>query len=62
VAISFAHALERVLEKVGEPKAAVILYFAWYNFRRIHQTLWVTPAMESGLTDHVWSIGELLAD
>jgi transposase-like protein/IS1 family transposase len=42
-------------------KAALALYFAWYNFVRVHQTLRVTPAMESGLTDHVWSFAELLA-
>jgi hypothetical protein len=33
--------------------AALALYFAYYNFVRIHQTLRVTPAMEAGLTDHV---------
>ena len=31
------------------------------NFCRIHQTLRVTPAMESNLTDHVWDLKELLA-
>ncbi len=31
------------------------------NFGRVHQTLRVTPAMESGLSDHVWSIDELCA-
>jgi hypothetical protein len=31
-----------------------------YNFCRIHKTLRVTPAMESGLTDHVWEIEELI--
>jgi hypothetical protein len=31
------------------------------NFCRVHQTWRVTPAMAAGLTDHVWSIGELLA-
>jgi hypothetical protein len=31
-----------------------------YNFCRIHKTLRVTPAMEAGLSDHVWSIEELL--
>jgi len=41
-------------------KAAVTLYVAFYNFCRIHQTLRVTPAMEAGLADHVWSICELL--
>jgi hypothetical protein len=35
--------------------------FAHYNFCRIHKTLRVTPAMEAGLTDHVWEIEELLA-
>jgi len=30
------------------------------NFCRIHQTLRVTPAMEAGLTDHVWSLEELV--
>jgi hypothetical protein len=32
-----------------------------YNFCRVHQTLRVTPAMEAGLTDHAWSIMELLS-
>jgi hypothetical protein len=33
---------------------------AWYNFGRVHSSLRITPAMEAGLTDHVWSIRELL--
>jgi hypothetical protein len=33
---------------------------AWYNFVRVHQTLRVTPAMEAKITDHIWSIEELL--
>lgn len=41
--------------------AAYCLHFAFYNFCRIHQTLRVTPAMEAGLTDHVWDLSELLA-
>jgi hypothetical protein len=40
--------------------AAVLLWYAYYNFCRIHKTLRVTPAMESGITDHVWTIAELL--
>jgi transposase-like protein/IS1 family transposase len=40
--------------------AAYCLHFAWYNFCRIHQTLRVTPAMEAGITDHVWELKELL--
>jgi IS1 family transposase len=39
---------------------AVALYFMHYNFCRVHKTLRVTPAMEAGLTDHVWEIEELL--
>ncbi len=42
-------------------KYAYALYFAYYNFCRVHQTLKVTPAMEAGLTDHVWALKELLA-
>ena len=38
----------------------VALYFIHYNFCRIHKTLRVTPAMEAGLTDHVWSVEELI--
>jgi hypothetical protein len=40
--------------------AAFALYAAWYNFCRVHQTLRITPAMQLGVTDHVWSIGELI--
>jgi IS1 family transposase len=40
---------------------AVAIYFAYYNFCRVHQTLRVTPAMEAGLTNRVWSVQELLA-
>lgn len=42
-------------------KAALALYFAYYNFCRIHSSIRCTPAMESGLTSHVWTLRELLA-
>jgi IS1 family transposase len=42
-------------------QAAIALHFAHYNYCRIHQTLRVTPAMEAGLTDHVWELKELLS-
>ncbi len=43
-------------------KAALALFFAYYNFCRKHSSIdKQTPAMASGLTDHVWSITELLA-
>jgi transposase-like protein/IS1 family transposase len=40
--------------------AAVALHFAYYNFCRIHKTLRVTPAMESGIADSAWTIEDLL--
>jgi transposase-like protein/IS1 family transposase len=40
--------------------AAYSLWFAYYNFCRVHKTLRVTPAMESGITDHIWTITELI--
>ena len=46
-------------KKVENHAHAIAIYFAYYNFCRIHQTLRITPAMEAGLTDHVWTIEEL---
>jgi transposase-like protein/IS1 family transposase len=40
--------------------AAVNLYMAFFNFCRVHQTLRVTPAMQVGIADHVWTVQELL--
>lgn len=40
---------------------AVAIYYTYYNFCRVHQTLRVTPAMESGLADHICSLEELVA-
>lgn len=42
-------------------EAAYALWFAYYNFVRVHQTLRVTPAMEGRLADHVWTIQEMIA-
>ena len=41
-------------------RAAIALHFAYYNWCRIHGSLRVTPAMEAQITDHVWSLEELL--
>jgi transposase-like protein/IS1 family transposase len=40
--------------------AAVCVWFTFYNFCRIHKTIRCTPAMEAGISDHVWSVRELL--
>lgn len=41
-------------------KWAYALQFAYFNFCRVHQTLRVTPAMESGIADHIWTLAELI--
>lgn len=40
-------------------KYAYALQFAYYNFCRVHSSLRITPAMQSGLTDHIWDLHEL---
>ena len=47
-------------KKIDNLEHSVALHFMHYNFCRIHQTLRVTPAMEAGLTDHVWSLEEVV--
>jgi IS1 family transposase len=47
-------------KKVENHEHMVALYFMHYNFARIHQTLRVTPAMEAGITDHIWSLEEIV--
>jgi hypothetical protein len=47
-------------KKVDNLRHAVALHFMYYNFCRVHQTLRVTPAIEAGLTEHVWSLEELV--
>jgi hypothetical protein len=47
-------------KKLDNHVAAVALYVAHYNFCRMHETLRTTPAVALGITDHVWSIGELI--
>lgn len=39
---------------------ALAMHFAYYNFCRVHQSLRVTPAMEAGITDHIWTLDELI--
>ena len=47
-------------KKLRNHAAAVGLLVAYYNLCRVHATLRVTPAMAIGVTDHVWSIEELI--
>jgi len=48
-------------KKVENHAYMVALYYMHYNFARIHKTLRVTPAMEAGIADHVWSIEVIAA-
>jgi len=48
-------------KKIQNHSYAVALHYMYYNFCRIHKTLRVTPAMEAGVTDHVWEIEEIVA-
>src|SRR5580692_1616148 len=48
-------------KKVENHEHSVALHFMHYNFCRIHKSLRVTPAMEAGITDHVWEISEIVA-
>ena len=47
-------------KKVENHTAAVAVYFMYYNFARIHQALRVTPAMEAGVTHHLWSVDDIV--
>jgi IS1 family transposase len=47
-------------KKLRNHRAAIALHIAWYNLCRVHETLRCTPAMALGVTDHVWTLGELV--
>ena len=48
-------------KKIENHAHPVALHFMWYNFGRVHKTLRVTPAMEAGISNHVWSLEEVAA-
>ena len=43
----------------GMQQGTLALFYMFYNFARIHQTLRVTPAMEAGVSNHVWTLEEI---
>lgn len=47
-------------KKLENHKHMLAIHFMFYNFARIHHTLRVTPAMEAGISDHVWSLEEVV--
>lgn len=48
-------------KKLKNHLAAVAVYFMYYNFVRVHQTLRVSPAMEADVTNRLWSISDIVA-
>ena len=56
----FTRLTNALSKKLENHAAMVALYFMYCNFGRVHQTLRVTPAMEAGIADHVWSIDEIV--
>jgi len=53
----FVYAFSKSLE---HHRAAVSLGYVWYNLGHVVRTLRVTPAMQAGVTTHVWSLEEFL--
>ena len=47
-------------KKLSNLKAALALQIAWYNYGRVHGSLRVTPAMEAGITDCIWTMEDIL--
>ena len=56
----FARLSNGFSKKIQNHAHAVALHFMHYNFARIHRSLRVTPAMEAGVSDHVWSLEEIV--
>jgi IS1 family transposase len=48
-------------KKIENHAAAISLHMMYYNFARVHQTLKTTPAVAAGVSDHVWTVEEIVA-
>jgi hypothetical protein len=47
-------------KKLANFRAAVALHYAYYNFCKVHLTIGTTPAVAAGVTDHIWTVPELI--
>jgi hypothetical protein len=47
--------------KLANLNAAVALHFWTYNFCLIHRSLRMTPAMATGITDHIWDLKDIIS-
>ena len=57
----FTHLTNAFSKKIENHAAAVSLHIMYYNFGRVHQTLKTTPAVASGVANHVWSVEEIVS-
>lgn len=48
-------------KKIENHMAAIALHYMWCNFGRIHKSPRITPAMAAGVSDHVWTLEELVS-
>ena len=48
-------------KKMEMHASAVAIHFMYYNFCRVHKTLRMSPAMAAGVTEHLWSVPDLVA-
>jgi len=51
----------RVSKKLESHIHALALYFAFYNFVRVHKSLRMSPAIAAGITDRLWSMEDIIA-
>ena len=56
----FTQLTNAVSKKLENHACAVSLHFMYYNFARVHQTLKTSPAVAAGVTDHVWTVAEIV--
>jgi hypothetical protein len=57
----FTRLTDAFSKKLSNHALSVALHYMHYNFCRIHKTLRITPAMAAGVTDHVWSVADIIA-
>jgi IS1 family transposase len=57
----FTRLTNALSKKIENHAASIALYFMWYNFGRVHQTLKMTPAMKAGIAMRPWTIEEIVA-
>jgi hypothetical protein len=46
-------------KKIDNHRHALALFYMYYNFGRVHQTLRMTPAMAASVSDHIWTMEEI---